>query len=103
MSPRLRKTTPDWLNDTLKIIGGKAGTETKSYSLIALKLSRSFTCSHPAFMSNEGRAQKVGSFSDPHISRILQTSTHRQSIRTVTNWRKLPAYPKTTSTYLMNC
>ena len=26
------KSTPDWLNDTLKIIGGKAGTESRVFS-----------------------------------------------------------------------
>ena len=69
------KSTPDWLNDTLKIIGGEAGTETMGSDLIALKLSEIiYTQAIRAFMSNEGRARKgLAGFTDPHISRVLQT------------------------------
>tara|TARA_B100000161_G_scaffold86737_1_gene60625 strand:- start:4119 stop:4313 length:195 start_codon:yes stop_codon:yes gene_type:complete len=58
----------------LKIIGGKAGTETMGSGLIALKLSEIiYMQAIRAFMSNEGRVRKrLAGFTDPHISRILQ-------------------------------
>ena len=69
------KSAPDWLNDTLKIIGGEAGNETMGSDLIALKLSEIiFTQAIRAYLMTEGQERKgLAGFADARISRALQT------------------------------
>ncbi|MEC8773505.1 MAG: AraC family transcriptional regulator [Pseudomonadota bacterium] len=95
----LLDSLPDWLNNTLKIIGGKAGTETMGSGLIALKLSEIiYMQAIRAFMSNEGRVRKrLAGFTDPHISRILQNiHTSPEHPWTVTEPAQIAGLSRTT-------
>lgn len=69
------KSTPDWLSDTLKIIGGEAGTDALGSDLIALKLSEIiFTQAIRTFLAADGRHQPgLAGFSDARICRALET------------------------------
>lgn len=68
------KSTPDWLDDTLKIIGGEAGNDRLGGDLIALKLSEIiFTQAVRKYLMTDGRMQPgLAGFSDPRICRALE-------------------------------
>ncbi len=68
------KSTPDWLDDTLKIIGGEAGNDGLGSDLIALKLSEIiFTQAIRKYLSTDGRTRVgLAGFSDPRICRALE-------------------------------
>ncbi|NKB57931.1 MAG: helix-turn-helix domain-containing protein [Alphaproteobacteria bacterium] len=68
------KSTPDWLDDTLKIIGGEAGNDGLGSDLIALKLSEIiFTQAIRKYLSTDGRTRAgLAGFSDSQICRALE-------------------------------
>lgn len=68
------KSTPDWLDDTLKIIGGEAGNDRLGGDLIALKLSEIiFTQAVRKYLMTDGRMRPgLAGFSDPKICRALE-------------------------------
>lgn len=68
------KATPDWLNDTLKIIGGEASGEQLGSEIIALKLSEIiFTQAVRLYLTTEGRDRPgLAGFADPNIHRALE-------------------------------
>ncbi len=68
------KSTPDWLDDTLKIIGGEAGNDRLGSDLIALKLSEIiFTQAIRKYLSTDGRTRAgLAGFSDAQICRALE-------------------------------
>lgn len=67
------KATPDWLNDTLKIIGGEANGEQLGSEIIALKLSEIiFTQAIRLYVTTDGRDRPgLAGFADPNICRAL--------------------------------
>lgn len=66
--------TPDWLNDTLKLIGGEAGQNRLGADLIALKLSEIiYTQAIRKFLHGAGRSLPVlAAFADPQLHRALE-------------------------------
>lgn len=76
--------SPDWLEETLKIIGAEAGQNRLGADLIALKLSEIiFTQAIRKFLSGKGSRQPgLAGFADQRISRALQ-AMHSEPAR---NW-----------------
>lgn len=68
------KSTPDWLDDTLKIIGGEAGNDGLGSDLIALKLSEIiFTQAIRKYLATDGRTRTgLAGFADAQICRALE-------------------------------
>lgn len=69
------KSAPDWLNDTLKIIGAETGNDAMGRDLVVLKLSEIiFTQAIRTYLTLEGRERKgLAGFADERVSRALAT------------------------------
>lgn len=68
------KASPDWLDNTLKIIGAEAGWNNLGSELISLKLSEIiFTQAIRHYLAHEGRHHpRLAGFADPHIRQALE-------------------------------
>jgi AraC family transcriptional activator of mtrCDE len=92
------KAAPDWLNDTLKIIGGEAGAEALGSDLIALKLSEIiYTQAVRTYLTTEGRTQPgLAGFSDARIRRALeQIHTNPSAAWTVADLARVAGLSRT--------
>lgn len=65
---------PDWLDNSLRIIGAEAGQDTMGADLIALKMSEIiFTQAIRKYLETDGANRPgLAGFADPHISRALE-------------------------------
>lgn len=65
---------PDWLDNSLRLIGAEAGQDSMGADLIALKMSEIiFTQAIRRFLAEDGAALPgLAGFADPHVSRALE-------------------------------
>ena len=68
------KVSPDWLNDTLKIIGAEVGYDHLGSDLIALRLTEIiFTQAIRCYLAGEGKHQRgLAGFADARIRQALE-------------------------------
>lgn len=68
------KVSPDWLDDTLKIIGSELGRDQLGSDLIALKLSEIiFTQAIRHYLESDGKGRRgLAGFADPNIRPALE-------------------------------
>lgn len=68
------KASPDWLDNTLKIIGAEVGWNKPGSELISLKLSEIiFTQAVRHYLAHEGKNQRgLAGFADPHVCQALE-------------------------------
>lgn len=79
------KVSPDWLDDTLKIIGAEVGRNRLGSDLIALKLSEIiFTQAIRHYLAHEGHQRRgLAGFADAHIRPALE-AIHQEPAKTWT-------------------